>query len=289
MSNPIHYEVLFLSSYSPEDVHKLEAMANQLRLHVIKMTYAAGSGHPGGSLSSADIVTALFFKVMHHRPKEPEWEGRDRFVLSKGHCAPVYYAALAESGYFPVDELITLRKVSCRLQGHPCKTKTPGVEMSTGSLGQGLSIANGMALAGRMDKKDYHVFCLCGDGEMQEGQIWEAAMFAAHYKLDNITCIVDRNGLQIDGSTEKVMALEPLADKWKAFGWNVIQINGNSMKEVLDGMEKAKTHKGGPTVIIAKTVKGKGVSFMENNVAFHGKSCNKEEYERALKDLGGSQ
>lgn len=276
-----------LSSSDPSELKMLEAKANLLRRHVIKMTYAAGSGHPGGSLSSTDIVTALFFKLMRHRPEDKDWADRDRFVLSKGHCAPVYYAALAESGYFPIDELITLRKVSCRLQGHPCRTKTPGVEMSTGSLGQGLSIANGMALAGRLDKKDYHVFCLCGDGEMQEGQIWEAAMFAAHYKLDNITAIVDRNGLQIDGPTEKVMAVDPLADKWKAFGWNVLSVaDGNDISQVVDALEKAKAHRGGPTVIIAKTVKGKGVSFMENNVAFHGKSSNKEETEKALRELG---
>lgn len=275
-----------MSSFDEETIKMLESKANLLRRHVIKMTFQAGSGHPGGSLSSADIVTALFFKFMRHDPKNKDWPERDRFVLSKGHCAPVYYAALAESGYFPVEELVTLRKVSCRLQGHPCRTKTPGVEMSTGSLGQGLSIANGMALAARLDRLPYHVFCLCGDGEMQEGQIWEAAMFASHYKIDNITCIVDRNGLQIDGPTEKVMALEPLADKWRAFGWNVIEIDGNNMRMVLEALEMAKAHKGRPSVIIAKTVKGKGVSFMENNVAFHGKSTNKEETERALRELG---
>jgi len=277
-----------LTSFDENTIRMLESKANLLRRHVIKMTLQAGSGHPGGSLSSADIVAALFFKTMRHDPKNKEWPERDRFVLSKGHCAPVYYAALAESGYFPTDELITLRKMSCRLQGHPCKTKTPGVEMSTGSLGQGLSISNGIALAGRLDKIDYHVYCLCGDGEMQEGQVWEAAMFAAHYKLDNVTCIVDRNGLQIDGATEKVMSLEPLADKWRAFGWNVIQINGNNVREVLEALDKAKAHKGQPTVIIAKTVKGKGVSFMENNVSFHGKSPTKEEAEKALRELEGS-
>jgi transketolase len=275
-----------LSSFDDETIKMLESKANLLRRHVIKMTFAAGSGHPGGSLSSADIVTALFFKVMQHRASDPEWPDRDRFVLSKGHCAPVYYAALAESGYFPADELVTLRKVSCRLQGHPCRTKTPGVEMSTGSLGQGLSIANGMALAARLDDRSYHTFCLCGDGEMQEGQIWEAAMLSAHYKIDGLTCIVDRNGLQIDGPTEKVMGIEPLADKWRAFGWNVLSIDGNDMGQLLQAFEAAQGHKGQPTVIIAKTVKGKGVSFMENNVAFHGKSSNKEETEKALKELG---
>ncbi|HSV42047.1 MAG TPA: transketolase [Methanomassiliicoccales archaeon] len=278
-----------MSPFDDDTIRSLEGKANLLRRHVIKMTYTAGSGHPGGSLSSTDIVTALFFHVMNHGPDAATSPDRDLFVLSKGHCAPVYYAALAESGYFPIDELITLRKVSCRLQGHPCRTKTPGVEMSTGSLGQGLSIANGMALAGRLDKRSYHVYCLCGDGELQEGQIWEAAMLAAHYKLDNITCIVDRNGLQIDGPTEKVMALEPLADKWLSFGWNVIQIDGNDMREVLKGLERARSHKGGPTVIIAKTIKGKGVSFMENNVGFHGKSSNMEETEKALRELGEMQ
>jgi transketolase len=275
-----------LETVNDETIRMLEAKANLLRRHVLRMTYVAGSGHPGGSLSSADIVTALFFNFMRHRPEDPQWPDRDRFVLSKGHCAPVLYAALAESGYFPVEELVTLRKLSCRLQGHPCRTKTPGIEMSTGSLGQGLSISNGMSLAGRLDKKDYHVYCLCGDGEMQEGQIWEAAMLAAHYKIDNVTCIVDRNGLQIDGPTERVMSLEPLAEKWKSFGWNVIQTDGNDMRRVLGALADAKAHKGGPSVIIAKTVKGKGVSFMENNVAFHGKSPNRDETERALKDLG---
>jgi transketolase len=275
-----------LETVNDETIRMLEAKANLLRRHVLRMTYVAGSGHPGGSLSSADIVTALFFNFMRHRPEDPQWPDRDRFVLSKGHCAPVLYAALAESGYFPVEELVTLRKLSCRLQGHPCRTKTPGIEMSTGSLGQGLSISNGMSLAGRLDKKDYHVYCLCGDGEMQEGQIWEAAMLAAHYKIDNVTCIVDRNGLQIDGPTERVMSLEPLAEKWKSFGWNVIQTDGNDMRRVLGSLADAKAHKGGPSVIIAKTVKGKGVSFMENNVAFHGKSTNRDETERALKDLG---
>lgn len=275
-----------METISDETIRMLEAKANLLRRHVLRMTYVAGSGHPGGSLSSADIVTSLFFNFMRHRPEDPQWPDRDRFVLSKGHCAPVLYAALAESGYFPVEELVTLRKLSCRLQGHPCRTKTPGIEMSTGSLGQGLSISNGMSLAGRLDKKDYHVYCLCGDGEMQEGQIWEAAMLAAHYKLDNVTCIVDRNGLQIDGPTERVMSLEPLAEKWKSFGWNVILTDGNDMRQVLWSLANAKAHKGGPSVIIAKTVKGKGVSFMENNVAFHGKSTNRDETERALKDLG---
>ncbi len=199
----------------------LESKANQIRRHVIKMTFAAQSGHPGGSLSYADILTALYFKVMNYRAQEPQWEDRDRLVLSKGHAAPAYYAVLAEAGFFPVDELLTLRKIGSRLQGHPSMRKTPGVEMSTGSLGQGLSISNGMALAAKLDRKLSRVYCLCGDGEMEEGQIWEAAMLASHYKLDNLTAFVDRNKMQIDGPTEMIMSLEPLADKWRAFGWNV--------------------------------------------------------------------
>lgn len=258
-----------------------------LRRHVIKMIYAAGSGHPGGSLSSADIVTALFFDIMDHSPDRFGSQDRDRFILSKGHAAPIYYAALAESGYFPVEELLTLRKLHSRLQGHPSRVKTPGVEMSTGSLGQGLSVANGLALALRLQGLDRKVYCLCGDGEMAEGQIWEAAMFAAHNGLDNVVAIVDRNGLQIDGRTEEVMALEPLGDKWRAFGWNVLYMDGNDMWQVLETLEEARRHRGGPTAIIARTVKGKGVSFMENNVAFHGKAPNQKEYEQAMRELGG--
>ena len=278
-----------MSSYNDDTIINLEKKANLLRRHVIRMTHAAGSGHPGGSLSSADIVTALFFDIMNHRPKELDWPDRDRFVLSKGHAAPIYYAALAESGYFPVEELGTLRKIGCRLQGHPCRTKTPGVEMSTGSLGQGLSAANGMALAAKLDKKSYRVYCICGDGEMAEGQVWEAAMLASHFKLDNVLCFVDRNKLQIDGTTESIMSLEPLADKWKAFGWNVLEIDGHNMRQILDAANRAKESKGRPTVVIAHTIKGKGVSFMENNLAFHGKSPTADETRRALRELGEDQ
>ncbi len=252
------------------------------------MIFAAGSGHPGGSLSAADIVTALFFEVMDHSPERKDSQDRDHFILSKGHAAPIYYAALAESGYFPVEELVTLRKLHSRLQGHPSRVKTPGVEMSTGSLGQGLSVANGLALALRLQGLDRKVYCLCGDGEMAEGQIWEAAMFASHNSLENVIAIVDRNGLQIDGRTEDVMALEPLGDKWKAFGWNVLFMDGNDMWQVVETLNQARHHQGGPTVILAKTVKGKGVSFMENNVGFHGKSPNQKEYEQAMRELGGS-
>jgi len=277
-----------LNTSDQNPVLALEAKAQSLRRHVIRMIFAAGSGHPGGSLSAADIMTALFFEVMDHSPERKDSPDRDHFILSKGHAAPIYYAALAESGYFPVDELITLRKLHSRLQGHPSRVKTPGVEMSTGSLGQGLSVANGLALALRLQNLDRKVYCLCGDGEMAEGQVWEAAMFASHNHLDNVIAIIDRNGLQIDGRTEDVMALEPLADKWKAFGWNVLTVDGNDMRQVLEALNKARHHKGGPTVIVAKTVKGKGVSFMENNVGFHGKSPNEKEYEQAMRELGGS-
>jgi len=269
-------------------IHELELKAASLRQHVIRMIFAAGSGHPGGSLSSADIITALFFEVMDHSPARKDSQDRDHFILSKGHAAPIYYSALAECGYFPVDELMTLRKLHSRLQGHPSRVKTPGVEMSTGSLGQGLSVANGLALALRLLGLERKVYCLCGDGEMAEGQVWEAAMFAAHNHLDNVIAIVDRNGLQIDGRTEDVMALEPLSDKWKAFGWNVLFMDGNDMWQVLETLEEAKLHKGAPTVIIAKTIKGKGVSFMENNVGFHGKAPNEKEFEQALRELEGS-
>ena len=269
-------------------INELELKAASLRQHVIRMIFAAGSGHPGGSLSSADIVTALFFEVMDHSPERKDSQDRDHFILSKGHAAPIYYAALAECGYFPVDELITLRKLHSRLQGHPSRIKTPGVEMSTGSLGQGLSVSNGLALALRLQGLDRKVYCLCGDGEMAEGQVWEAAMFAAHNHLDNVIAIVDRNGLQIDGRTEDVMALEPLSDKWKAFGWNVLFMDGNDMWQVLETLEEARLHQGAPTVIIAKTVKGKGVSFMENNVGFHGKAPSEKEFEQAMRELGGS-
>lgn len=272
--------------YDDQTIQMLETKANLLRRHVIKMTFAAQSGHPGGSLSYADIMTALFFKVMRHRPDDPKWEDRDKFVLSKGHAAPVYYAALAEAGYFPVDDLITLRKLGSHLQGHPCRMKTPGVEISTGSLGQGLSVANGMGLAAKLDRRASRIFCLMGDGELQEGQNWEAAMLASHYKLDNVTAFIDRNKMQIDGPTEQIMSLEPLVDKWKAFGWNVIEINGHDMRQILEACEKAANVVGRPTMIIAHTVKGKGVSFMEGAIAFHGKAPNEEEYRIALKELG---
>ncbi len=264
---------------------ELEKMAKQLRRHVINMIATAGSGHPGGSLSAADIVTALYFKVMRHDPKNLQLPDRDRFVLSKGHAAPILYAALAECGYLPVEELSTLRKLGSRLQGHTDRVLTPGVEMSAGSLGQGLSFGIGIALAGRLDKRDYHVYVLLGDGECEEGQIWEASMLAPHFQMDNLTAIVDHNGIQLDGRCCDIMGLEPLADKWRAFNWHAIEIDGHDIEQILQALKEAREIKGKPTVIIAHTVKGKGVSFMENNVAFHGKAPNPEQTEQALKEL----
>jgi transketolase len=266
-------------------IPELEKMARQLRRHIITMIATAGSGHPGGSLSAADIVTALYFKAMRHDPKNPQWPERDRFVLSKGHAAPILYAALAECGYFPVEELSTLRRLGSRLQGHTDRTLTPGVEMSAGSLGQGLSYGIGMALAGRLDRKDYRVYVLIGDGECDEGQVWEAAMFAPHHRMDNITAIIDHNDLQLDGRVCDIMGLEPLTDKWRAFNWNVLEINGHDMKQILQALKKAGEIKEKPTVIIAHTIKGKGVSFMEGNVDFHGKAPTPQETEQALKEL----
>ncbi len=268
------------------NVNELEEKAKTIRRHVINMIYEAGSGHHGGSLSCVDILTALYFHTMRHNPKEPEWTARDRFVLSKGHAAPALYAVLAEAGYFSVDELKTLRKMGSMLQGHP-DIRVPGIEVSSGSLGQGLSIACGIVLAGKLDRRDCRVYTLLGDGECDEGQVWEAAILASHYKLDKLTTIVDRNGLQIDGPTEKIMCLEPLAGKWKAFGWHVIEIDGNRMDEIVLALDEAKRISGRPTVIIAHTFKGKGVSFMEWITAFHGKALSKEEVKIALNELGG--
>ena len=278
-------EFILLFMEKAEKVKFLKEKAKVIRRHIVKMLGEAGSGHPGGSLSAADIVAVLYFDVMNIRPDDPHWPERDRFVLSKGHAAPVLYAALAERGYFGVSELSTLRKFKSRLQGHPDMKKLPGVEMSTGSLGQGLSVANGMALAAKIDNKKFRVYVLIGDGEIQEGQIWEAAMAAAHYKLDNVTAFLDYNGLQIDGCTKDVMYIEPVADKWIAFGWNVIEIDGNDIEQVLNAIEDAKKVSGKPTMIIAKTIKGKGVSYMENNPDWHGKAPKAEEVEKALEEL----
>lgn len=268
-------------------IEDLKEKARKTRIWIVKATCAAGSGHPGGSLSATDILTVLYFHVMRYDPKNPRWDDRDRFVLSKGHAAPALYATLAQAGFFPEEELITLRKLGSRLQGHPCMRKTPGVEMSTGSLGQGLSVSIGMALAGRLDKKDYRVYVLLGDGECDSGMVWEAAMAASHYKLDNLTAFVDRNKQQIDGWTEDVMSLEPLADKFRAFGWYVLEIDGHNYKEIIEAIDVAKTIKGKPTMIIAHTIKGKGVSFMENSFAFHGKAPTKEQMEKACAELEG--
>lgn len=266
-------------------VKEIQKKADTLRLDVIEMTTAAGSGHPGGSLSAADMMAALYFGAMNHNPADPEWEDRDRFVLSKGHVAPVLYAALAESGYFPRDELVTLRKLGSRLQGHPVKGKVPGVEMSTGSLGQGLSMACGIAQSGKMNGKNYKVFCLMGDGELQSGQNWEAALFARQYGLNNLIGIVDRNRLQITGNTESAMGLDPLPEKWRSFGWNVIIIDGHNIRQIMEALDKAKSSKKNPTVIIMNTIKGKGVSFMENVAGFHGRACKPGEYETAVREL----
>jgi len=267
------------------EIELLKNKAREIRKNIIKMLGEAGSGHPGGSLSSADIVAVLYFHELRLDPNRPDWPDRDRFVLSKGHAAPVLYAALAERGFFPVEELMTLRKLDSRLQGHPDMRKLPGVEMSTGSLGQGLSAANGMALAARLDHKNYRVYALLGDGELDEGMVWEAAMASAHYKLDNLTAFVDHNGLQIDGPITEVMSPEPVADKWRAFGWHVLNIDGHDIKQIIDALNEAKTVKGKPTMIIAETVKGKGVSFMENQVGWHGVAPKPGEVERALAEL----
>ncbi|MBM7866733.1 transketolase [Heliobacterium gestii] len=264
---------------------RLESTARQIRQHIIAMTHAANSGHPGGSLSAADMVTALFFKEMRIDPQNPRWTERDRFVLSKGHAAPVLYAALAERGFFPVEELKGLRQTGHFLQGHPDMKKVPGVDMSTGSLGQGLSAAIGMALGLRLDGKDARVWAILGDGELQEGQVWEAAMAAAHYKLDKLAIFVDINGLQIDGPVEEVMSSFPVLEKFQAFGWNTIEIDGHSMPAILDAIEVAKATTGRPTCVIARTIKGKGVSFMENQVGWHGTAPNAEQAATALKEL----
>lgn len=264
----------------------LEEKAKIIRRDIIKMICEAGSGHPGGSLSVADVVATLYFHHMRHRPDEPDWPDRDRFVLSKGHACPVLYAALAESGYFPKETLWTLRKFGSILQGHPDMRKVPGVEISSGSLGLGLAAANGMALGAKIDGKDYNVYVMIGDGESQEGVVWEASMFAAHYKLDNLVAILDFNGLQIDGKVCEVMGINPVIDKWKAFGWEVMEIDGHNVLEIADALKKADAVKGKPTMIVARTVKGKCVSFMENVVDFHGKAPTKEEMEIALKELG---
>ena len=267
------------------DINALEKIATDIRKGILTAVYSAQSGHPGGSLSCADILTVLYFNVMNIDPKDPQSPSRDRFILSKGHCAPALYATLARRGFFAEMDLETFRKVDSPLQGHPDKNKVPGVDMTTGSLGQGLSAANGMAITGKLDKKDYRVYCILGDGEIEEGQIWEAAMASSKYKLDNLCVIVDNNNLQIDGTIEEVMSSYPIDDKFRSFGFQVINIDGNDIDEILKAFEVAKNVKEKPTCIIAKTIKGKGVSFMENQVGWHGKAPNKEQYEQAMKDL----
>ena len=264
---------------------ELQKKANEVRKGIVTAVHSAKAGHPGGSLSAADMFTYLYFEEMNIDPENPKKEDRDRFVLSKGHTAPGLYSALANRGYFPVEDLKTLRKLGSYLQGHPCMQETPGVDMSSGSLGQGLSAAVGMALAAKMDDKDYRVYCLCGDGEIQEGQIWEAAMFAGHRKLDNLVVIVDNNGLQIDGKVEDVCSPYPIDKKFEAFNFHAINIDGNDMDQIAAAMKEARETKGMPTAIIMKTVKGKGVSFMENNAGWHGKAPNDEEYAIAMADL----
>lgn len=264
---------------------ELKLHATHIRQGIIEAVHSAKSGHPGGSLSSADIMTVLYFEEMRVKPEEPKWADRDRFVLSKGHCSPALYATLAERGFFPKEDLKTFRHIDSYLQGHPEMKKVPGVDMSTGSLGQGISAANGMALAGKLDNKDYRVYALLGDGELEEGQVWEAAMFAAHYKLDNLTAFLDFNGLQIDGDITKVMNPTPVDQKYEAFGWHVITIDGHDYDAIRAAIAEAKTIKGKPTMIIAKTIKGKGVSFMENQAGWHGNAPNDEQYETAMADL----
>ncbi len=267
------------------DNAQLKLLAAKARLGAIIGTYHAKSGHPGGSLSAADVFTYLYFNEMNVNPENPGDENRDRFVLSKGHCCPSLYAVLALKGFFDWDELKVLRHVGAMLQGHPDMKNTPGIDMSTGSLGQGVSAACGMALAGKLDKKDYRVYTVLGDGECEEGEVWEAAMFAAHHNLDNLVFIVDQNGLQIDGTVEEVGGLEPLDKKFEAFGFDVVKIDGHNFDEIESALNKARITKGKPFAILMQTTKGKGVSFMENEVGWHGKACNDEEYKLATKEL----
>jgi len=270
---------------TPMCVGDLKRMAATIRCDIIEMICTAKAGHPGGSLSATDIVTALYFRLMRIDPANPRWPERDRFILSKGHACPVWYSALAERGFFDKSHLGTLRRLGSILQGHPDMNKVPGIDMTAGSLGHGLSVGIGMALAGRLQKQDYHVWVVIGDGESQEGSIWEAAMSGSKWKLDNLTAIMDRNNLQNDSYVDKLMPIEPAADKWRAFGWNTVEIDGHSMEEIVTALEGAKSFKGAPTMIIANTVKGKGVSYMENVCEWHGKAPCREEANRALEEI----
>ncbi len=274
-----------MKKLSKKEIIKLDLIAVRIRKHIIEMLYKAKSGHPGGSLSAVDALVALYFVHMDHNPKKPKDPNRDRFILSKGHAAPALYATLAEIGYFDVKELEKLRKINCILQGHPVCTYTPGVEASTGSLGHGLSFSNGIALSGKLDNKNYRVYCMMGDGETGEGQVWEAAAVASHYKLDNLTAMIDRNYLQIDGNTEEVLKLESVKERWSSFGWYTIELDGHNIQKILEALEKAENNKNKPTIIILNTTKGKGVSFMENNVDFHGVPPNQMERNIAIEEL----
>jgi len=293
----------------PDPWRDLEEVCRRIRRHIIRMTAAAGSGHPAGSLSCVEILVALYFQVMRHDPRSPHWPLRDRFVLSKGHATPAYYAVLAEAGYFPVDELLTFRRLGSRLQGHTVRDCPPGVEMSAGSLGMGLSFSLGLALAARLDGAPWQVYCLLSDGDCNEGQTWEAAMAASHHRVDNLVAIVDYNRIQNDGFSDythyrgeedrrriggwigpngyavNIMSMEPLGEKWRAFGWHVLEADGHHLPSLVEAFQKARDHRGQPTVVICHTVKGKGVSFMENNPAYHGKAPTPEEAERALQEL----
>lgn len=269
-----------------QDVQVLKKISSNIRRNILRSLAASGSGHTGGSLGLADVFTCLYFSVMNHNPQNPQWEDRDRLILSIGHVAPVLYSTLAQAGYFPEGELLTLRKLGSRLQGHPGRDHgLPGIELSAGSLGQGLSVATGMALSAKYDKKNHRIFCVMGDGELQEGSVWEAAMGASHYRLDNLCVIVDRNKLQIDGSTSDVMEIEPLADKWQSFGWKVIACNGNDHEELLSSFSENEKSSGRPVVIIANTLMGKGVKAIENNYRWHGKAPSKEEAEQFIAAL----
>lgn len=269
----------------PVNEQMLKEQAKEIRKDIVTMIGQAKSGHPGGSLSATEIVTYLYFAEMNVNPADPKWADRDRFVLSKGHAAPVLYATLARKGFFPVEELSTLRKIGSHLQGHPDMKKVPGVDMSTGSLGTGISAAVGMALACKLDQKSNYVYALLGDGELQEGQVWEAAMAAGHYKLDNLIAFVDNNGLQIDGNIDDVMSPNPIDAKFAAFGWHVLTIDGHDFQQIADAVAKAKAEKNRPTVIVAKTVKGKGVSYMENQAGWHGSAPSEEQVAQALGEL----
>lgn len=268
-----------------QELKQLKKNATLIRKHIIEEVHSAASGHPGGSLSCTDILTVLYFHEMRVDTQNPKWEDRDRFVLSKGHCAPALYGALAEKGFFPKEELLKFRHIDSYLQGHPSMKDVPGVDMSTGSLGQGISAAVGMAMAGKLDNKDYRVYTILGDGEIQEGQVWEACMAAAHYKLDNLTAFLDHNGLQIDGKITDVMSPETVEEKFKAFGWKVINVNGHDYAQIIEAIEEAKKAKGVPTMIVADTIKGKDVSFMENAAGWHGTAPNKEQRDQAIAEL----